>query len=63
MKQASEEGIDSPAVEQCIELLQKSNCIKEAAEQGKKLIIENCDKLNSNLIKTLFTSMIPENFR
>jgi len=63
MEQAAQEGIESPAVEACIELLQKSNCIKEAAELGKKLITENCEKLNSDLIKTLFTSMIPENFR
>jgi octaprenyl-diphosphate synthase len=32
MEQASKEGIESPAVEECIKLLEKSGCIKEAAQ-------------------------------
>lgn len=63
MKQASEEGIDSPAVEQCISILEKSNCIKTAAEQGIKLIKENCALFNSDLINALFDKMIPESFK
>ncbi len=63
MKSAASEGIDSPAVEACIELLQKSGCIEKAAEKGKKLIEESCKGFNSAQITELFTSMIPENFR
>ena len=63
MKQASKEGIDSPAVEECIKLLESSGCIKEAAKEGKRLITENLSFFNSDLITELFTSMIPENFR
>lgn len=63
MKIAGHDGIDSPAVEECIALLETSGCIKEAADEGIKLIRENCVKMNSNLIQTLFTNMIPENFR
>ena len=63
MKQASEERIDSPVVEECIKLLESSGCIKDAAEEGKKLIKDNLDFFNSDLISELFTSMIPENFR
>lgn len=64
MAQAEKQGIDSPAVEECIKLLQKSNCIQKAAEMGKNLITENCAKFSgSSLITELFTSMIPEDFR
>lgn len=63
MQQASKEGIDSPAVEQCIALLEKSNCIKNAAELGKKLITENCAFFGSPLITQLFTNMIPKDFQ
>ena len=63
MKRASAEGIDSPAVEECIALLQSSGCIEKAAERGRNLIQENCARFNSAPIKELFTSMIPENFR
>ena len=63
MEQASKEGIDSPAVEECIKLLEKSGCIKEAAEAGKKLISENCTFFNSSLITELFTSMIPKAYK
>ena len=63
MKKASAEGIDSPAVEECIALLETSGCIQKAAELGKKLIEESCAKFNSEQIRNLFISMIPENFR
>lgn len=61
---AGKEGIDSTAVEDCIHLLETSNCIQKAAAEGSKLIYENCKKFNnSQLITDLFTSMIPEKFR
>ena len=63
MAQAAGEGIDSPAVEKCIKLLESSGCIEAAAKEGIKLIYDNCELLKSDLIKDLFTSMIPENFR
>ena len=63
MKQAASEGIESPAVEKCIELLQNSACIEKAAERGRKLIEESCSRFDSAQIRELFTSMIPENFR
>lgn len=63
MEQASNEGIDSPAVEECIAILEKSGCIQKAAEEGNRLIRENCSLFNSILIEELFISMIPENFR
>ena len=61
MAQAEKEGINSPAVEECIELLQKSSCISKAAEQGTLLIQKNCAKFAENpLIKELFDLMIPK---
>ena len=61
MAQAQKEGINSPAVEKCIELLQKSNCIKQAAEQGTILIQKNCAKFAENpLITELFDLMVPK---
>lgn len=63
MTKAAKEGIDSPAVEDCIKVLESSKCINSAAEIGVKFIQENCEKLQSPLIQKLFTSMIPEDFR
>lgn len=61
---AQKEGIDSPYVEECISLLQESNCIEEAKEKGKELIISNCEKFNkSPLILNLFSSMIPKEIK
>lgn len=61
MAQAAKEGINSPAVEKCIELLQKSNCIRQAAEEGSLLIHKNCAKFAENpLITELFDSMVPK---
>lgn len=62
MKQASKEGINSPAVENCIALLNTNSCIKDASERGIKLIKENCQKLGSEKITALFNSMIPSQF-
>lgn len=63
MTQAYKEGIDSPVIEECIKLLESSNCIEEAAKLGIELIKNNCKKLNSNLIEELFVSMIPQEFK
>ena len=63
MATAAKDGIDSPAVEDCIKLLESSGCIEEAAKKGRDLIQENCATLNSKKIEDLFISMIPEAFR
>ena len=63
MKEAAAHGIDSPAVESCIALLQSSGCIEKAAERGRTLIEQSSSRFDSPEIKELFTSMIPENFR
>ena len=63
MKTAGADGIESPAVEGCISLLQESGCIEKAAARGRNLIEDCCTQFNSEQIKELFTSMIPENFR
>ena len=63
MKTAAAEGIHSPAVENCIALLNRSGCIQKAAEEGRSLIEASCSKFQSQQIQELFTSMIPENFR
>ena len=63
MQTAAAQGIDSPAVEECIAVLEKGGCIKKAAERGRLLIEESCSRFNSEQIRELFISMIPENFR
>ena len=72
MTKAAEQGINSAAVEECIHLLESSDCIKTAASQGKQLILENCTAISdfyengkeiSDLIIKLFNSMIPEAFK
>ena len=63
MQKASEEGIDSPAVEECISLLESSECITTAAKEGSGLIADNCALLQSEKIFKLFTSMIPPEFK
>lgn len=64
MANAEKEGIDSPAVEKCIAVLESSGCIQKACEEGKKLIKDNCKLLSdSPLIFELFDSMIPEAFK
>ena len=64
MAQAAKEGIDSPAVEECITLLNKSDCIQQAAQLGKTLIQKNCAKFKNNPdITQLFEAMIPQEYR
>ena len=64
MEQAAREGINSPAVEECIALLNTTTCIQQAAEEGKKLIQTNCAKFAENqLITELFNSMIPKEYK
>lgn len=63
MKAAAAAGIDSPAVEGCIKMLEGSGCIEKAAERGRTLIEQSCSQFHSEEIHELFTSMIPENFR
>ena len=78
MEQAQKEGIDSPAVENCISLLEQSGCISEAAEKGKTLIHKNCRAFSdyfasrpqssdseyiAALIYELFDTMIPKDFK
>lgn len=66
---ASKEGIDSPAVEQCIELIEKSGAIQAAQKKGTEVIEENIEILanvfnsanyskSAKLIKELFEEMI-----
>lgn len=66
---ASKEGIDSPAVEQCIEILEKSNAIQEAQKKGAEIIEKNVKILadvfkntasskSAKMIKELFEEMI-----
>ena len=64
MEKAEREGINSPAVEECIALLNTSDCIKQAAEQGKTLIQKNCAKFAKNpLIAELFNQLIPKEYK
>ena len=64
MEQAASQGIDSPAVEECIKLLESSGCIDQAAEKGRVLIQKSCAQFgDAPLITQLFTSMIPEEYR
>ena len=64
MNQAAKEGINSPAVEECITLLNTTDCIKAAAREGKELITQNCAKFQqAPLITNLFSAMIPEDYR
>ncbi|MBQ5490876.1 MAG: polyprenyl synthetase family protein [Treponema sp.] len=70
-EKARNEGIDSPAVEEAIGLLESSGAIDSARSQGILLIQEGCAGLTrcfgsgneaSALITGLFTSMIPARF-
>lgn len=62
MKRAAAEGIDSPAVEECISILEKGTCIKEAAQAGIALIKENSLLMGSEDINELFMAMVPKEF-
>lgn len=58
---AQNEGIESSAVEECISLLETSNCINSAALLGQQLIQENCALFSqSPYIIKLFDSMMPK---
>lgn len=68
-EQASKEGIDSPAVEKCISILENNNSIEKAAKKGKETIEKNTAALSdifksanssksAKLIEELFSSMI-----
>lgn len=70
--QASKEGIESPAVEKAISLLNENDSILKAKKEGIKYINESCEKImklfNSNkneseLICSLFKKMIPSDFK
>ena len=64
MAQAQKEGINSPAVEECIALLNTSDCIQKAAQLGKELIQKNCAKFAQNpLISELFNKLIPQEYK
>ena len=70
MEKAREEGIESPAVEECISLLESSGCIGKAWEEGVKVIDEACHTFHelggsagksfADLIEELFKAMIPK---
>ncbi|MCQ2585994.1 MAG: polyprenyl synthetase family protein [Treponema sp.] len=70
MKKARSEGIESPAVEECIAVLETSGCIGKAWEEGVKVIDEACrtfhelggnaGKLFADLIEELFKAMVPK---
>lgn len=70
MEKARKEGIESPAVEECISLLESSGCIGKAWEEGVKVIDEACHtfhelggvagKTFADLIEELFKAMIPK---
>ena len=62
MEAAAKEGINSPSVDSCIQLLKKYGFIDQAAEKGILLIKENSAKLHSKDIQELFISMVPSNF-
>lgn len=70
-KIAEKDGINSPAVEEAISLMEKYNIIQEAKEKGKQIIYDSCSDFE-NLFKKentipkkvseLFKKMIPQNF-
>lgn len=66
---AGQEGIGSPAVEECISILDSSGSIQKAAQNGRSCVLENAAHLtevfgnsgsekNAGLIKKLFADMI-----
>jgi octaprenyl-diphosphate synthase len=65
---AGKEGIESKSVEECIKLLEKGGCIKEAFNKGKDLVSSKSLELTkmfskctaSTLIIELFNSMLPK---
>jgi len=65
-ERAAREGADSPAVEECIKILESSGAIEKAKSISKQLIEGSCESLKSTyqnseislLISELFTSML-----
>ena len=65
-ERAAREGADSPAVEECIKILESSGAIEKAKSISKELIEGSCESLKSKyqnseislLISELFTSML-----
>ncbi|UTC68095.1 MULTISPECIES: polyprenyl synthetase family protein [unclassified Treponema] len=47
-KQAAKEGIDSPAVEECISAISSSRAVKRAEDYGKKIVEASLIKLQNN---------------
>ncbi len=68
-KQARKEGIDSIAVEKCIDIVESSNSIAEAKKLANLLITESCERTRQmypnspvpDKITDLFTGMIKNN--
>lgn len=70
METARRDGIDSPAVEECISILEKSGCINRAWEEGVKIINRTCSDFKeladkdgisfASLIEELFMAMVPK---
>ncbi|MCQ2573375.1 MAG: polyprenyl synthetase family protein [Treponema sp.] len=70
METARSEGIESPAVEECIKLLESSGCIGQAWEEGVQVIQNACKSFRSlggesgkeysDLIEELFMGMVPK---
>ncbi|MBQ5433836.1 MAG: polyprenyl synthetase family protein, partial [Treponema sp.] len=69
-EQAAKEGINSPAVEKAIGILESANSIATAKQKGVSLIEEGCAEFadifgSANkyalLIQDLFRSMVPAN--
>ncbi len=64
--QAREEGIDSPAVENAISIIQSSDAIQQSKDMGKKLISDACELISeafnhshtTKLINALFEKML-----
>ncbi len=65
---AANEGIESPAVEECIAILESKGAIQKALQKGKICIEKNCTDLanlfgkscqTATLIEKLFKDMIP----
>ncbi|MCR4715452.1 MAG: polyprenyl synthetase family protein [Treponemataceae bacterium] len=67
-ERAEKEGINSSAVEECIEILSSSNAVSVAYERSRTLILDSCRKIASKypdsqaavLIGELFANMVRE---
>ncbi|MCR5290335.1 MAG: polyprenyl synthetase family protein [Treponema sp.] len=65
MQQAHNEGIDSPAVDHCITIMEQSDAITKAFNTGKDFVTTRSEILSktlgadNDLIQTLFLSMLP----